>query len=60
LSLNHITYKGVEYFVTKSWTNLLKLHLAANNIGPKGALALANTTFPKLIKLQIYDCHLGN
>lgn len=37
LSFNHITAKGLEYFVRKDWSNLQKLHLAANRFGPQGA-----------------------
>jgi Ran GTPase-activating protein (RanGAP) involved in mRNA processing and transport len=36
------------------------LHLAANHFGPHGAEALAKGDWPNLIKLQIYDCSLGD
>lgn len=60
LTFNKITAKGLKNFVKHDWTNLKKLNLSANHFGPLGAAALAEGNFTNLLRLQIYDCSLGN
>jgi Ran GTPase-activating protein (RanGAP) involved in mRNA processing and transport len=50
----------LEHFVKRNWDNLKKLNLSVNHFGPKGAEALSKGSFASLIRLQIYDCGLGD
>ena len=48
LSFNHISAAGLDYFVKGEWTNLMKLHLAANHFGAEGAKILASKKWAML------------